>query len=126
AAIAKFILDRDERHPAIQALLRIQPKDWPKESAKPLLAEVMKFIRSLPVADRTTPAALDAVQFGEALAGLLPPVEAKAARKELGDIGVRVIRIGTLTDQMLFDKERLAVQAGKPDECMFENTELMH
>src|SRR5205823_14465747 len=80
AAIAKFVSNSDERQPAIQALLRIQPKDWPKESAKPLLAEVMKFSRSLPVADRTTPAALDAMQFGDSLAGLLPPVEAKAAR----------------------------------------------
>ncbi|HXD88551.1 MAG TPA: HEAT repeat domain-containing protein, partial [Urbifossiella sp.] len=125
AAIARFVPDASERHSAIQALLHIPAKDWPKESAKPLFAEVVKFIRSLPVADRTTPAALDAMQFGEALAGLLPLAEARAARKELGDIGVRVIRVGTLTDQMLFDKERLAVQAGKPVEFIFENTDLM-
>ncbi|HEY3787193.1 MAG TPA: discoidin domain-containing protein, partial [Urbifossiella sp.] len=125
AAIAKFVPDRNERQSAIEALLRIPAKDWPKESAPPLLAEVMKFIKALPVADRTTPAALHAMQFGEALAGLLPLAEAKAARKELGDIGVRVLRVGTLTDQMLFDKERLAVQAGKPVEFIFENTDLM-
>ncbi len=49
----------------------------------------------------------------------------KAARKELAEIGVRVIRVGTLFDQMSFDKERLVVQAGKPVEFVFENTDIM-
>jgi putative heme-binding domain-containing protein len=38
---------------------------------------------------------------------------------------VRVIRIGTVTDQMLFDKERIVVQAGRPVEFVLENTDLM-
>ena len=38
---------------------------------------------------------------------------------------MRVIRIGTLPEQMLFDKERIVVQAGKPVEILFENTDLM-
>jgi plastocyanin len=65
------------------------------------------------------------MQLGEGLAGLLSPDEARAARKELSDIGVRVIRVGTLFDQMSFDKERLVVQAGKPVEFVFENTDIM-
>ena len=110
----------------MQALLRIPARDWPKDEAKPLLDAVMKFIRSLPVAERTTPVALDAMQLGEGARGLArPPTEARAVRKELGEIGVRVIRVGTLFDQMSFDKERLVVQAGKPVEFVFENTDIM-
>jgi putative heme-binding domain-containing protein len=124
-AIAPFLKDDFDRHPALQALLRIPQKEWPKEQAEPLLGEVMAFIRSLPVAERTTPVALDAMQLGDGLTNLLPPDRAKAARKELGEIGVRVIRVGTLTDQMLFDKDRIVVQAGKPVEFMFENTDIM-
>ncbi|MDB5309403.1 MAG: dehydrogenase [Gemmataceae bacterium] len=124
-AIAKFVADDDERTPAVQALLRIPAKDWPTDQARPLLAAVMKYVRGLPVSDRTTPAALDAMQLGDALAGLLPPAEAKQARKELGEIGVRVVRVGTLTDQMLFDRDRLVAQAGKPIEFVFENTDIM-
>ena len=124
-AIAKFVPDAAERPAAVQALLRIPAKDWPKEPAPALLAEVMKAVRALPVDRRTTPDALDAMQLGEALAGLLPPAEAKKARKELGEIGVRVLRVGTLTDQMLFDRQQLAVQAGKPVEFIFENTDIM-
>jgi putative membrane-bound dehydrogenase-like protein len=124
-AISKFLGESNDRSAAVQALLRIPAKDWPKDDAKPQLEVVMKFIRSLPVAERTTPVALDMMQLGENLAGLLAPAEAKAARKELAEIGVRVIRVGTLFDQMSFDKERLSVQAGKPVEFMFENTDIM-
>ena len=86
---------------------------------------VLKYIRGLPVSERTTPVALDMMQLGEALAGLLPVEQAKAARKELSEIGVRVLRVGTVFDQMIFDKERLVVQAGKPVEFVFENTDIM-
>lgn len=124
-AIAPFVKDEQDREAAVQALLRIPARDWPKDSAPALLAEAMRYVRGLPVADRTRPLALDMMQLGEGLANLLPPDQARAARKELADIGVRVIRVGTLTDQMLFDKDRIAVQAGKPVEFRFENTDIM-
>jgi putative heme-binding domain-containing protein len=82
-------------------------------------------VAKVPEAERTTPAVLDSLQFGDALAGLLPKDDAKKARKALGELGVRVIRVGTLTDQMLYDKDRIVVQAGKPVEFVFENTDIM-
>jgi plastocyanin len=124
-AIAKYLGDEGDRAAAVQALLRINPRDWPGDEAAAHLDTVLKFIRSLPVADRTSPLALDFTQLGEGLAGLLPPARARAARKELADVGVRVIRVGTLFDQMSFDKDRMAVQAGKPVEFAFENTDIM-
>ena len=124
-AIAAFLTDDAERTAAVQALLRIPARDWPKDDAKPLLDVVLKFIRSLPVTERTTSVALDMMQLGESLSGLLPVEQAKLARKELSEIGVRVIRVGTVFDQMIFDKERLVVQAGKPVEFVFENTDIM-
>ncbi|MBA4189567.1 MAG: dehydrogenase [Planctomycetaceae bacterium] len=124
-AIAKFLTADSDRGTAVQALLRIPTKEWPKDDAKAHIDVVMKFIRSLPVAERTTPVALDMMQLGEGLAGLLPLLDARDARKELSAIGVRVIRVGTLFDQMSYDKERLVVQAGKAVEFHFENTDIM-
>ncbi|MBN9119638.1 MAG: c-type cytochrome, partial [Planctomycetes bacterium] len=124
-AIAKYLTEEGDRAAAVQALLRIPARDWPKDDAKATLDAVLKYIRALPVGERTAPVALDFMQLGEGLAGLLPPAEARAARKELSDIGVRVIRVGTLFDQMSYDKERLVVQAGKPVEFVFENTDIM-
>jgi putative heme-binding domain-containing protein len=124
-ALAAFVRNNTERHAAVQALQRIPTRFWPAEAAAPLLTTLTDDIRKLPAADRTTPAAMDAIQLAYSLTTLLPAAEAKAARRELGELSVQIIRIGTVTDQMLFDKERLAVQAGKPVEFVFENTDIM-
>jgi putative heme-binding domain-containing protein len=77
------------------------------------------------VRERTSAGALDALQLGDALAALLPADRATRIRRELGDLGVRVIRLGTITDQMLFSRDRIAAQAGKPVEILFENGDIM-
>jgi putative heme-binding domain-containing protein len=38
---------------------------------------------------------------------------------------VRVVRVGTLFERMAYDKDALVVQAGKPVEFVFENSDLM-
>ena len=79
----------------------------------------------MPVQDRTTPAALDALQLGDALAALLPADQARARRKELAELGVRVIRIGTVLEQMRYDVDQIVVQAGNPVQILFENGDMM-
>jgi len=124
-ALSKFVRSDADRSAAIQALQRIPAMYWPKEEAKPLLETLLPYIRTIPVAERTSPAALDAMQLADALASLLPLAEAKQVRRELGELGVRVIRMATVPDQMLFDKERIVVKAGKPVEIIFDNNDLM-
>jgi putative heme-binding domain-containing protein len=124
-AIAKFVKDDVERPSAVRALLRIPASEWPKDQAEPLLDLLIGRLRSLPVAERTSNDAVDVLQFAENLTALLPADEGRKVRRELGEIGVRVLRVGTITDQMLFDKDRLVVQAGKPVEFAFENTDIM-
>jgi putative heme-binding domain-containing protein len=124
-AIARFARDGVDRQAAVTALQRIPAAEWPKEEAQPLLDSILAYIRKLPVSERTSQTALDSLQLGDALAATLPLDQARQIRKELGALGVRVIRIGTITDQMLYDKERFVVQAGKPFEIVFENNDLM-
>ena len=56
-----------------------------------------------------------------ALAALLPAEDARRLRKELGELGVRVVRLATVPDQMLYDKERLALRwsAAEPNGLQF-------
>ncbi len=123
--LARFIRDGRDRSAAIQALQRIKVSQWPKEEAQPLLQSLLAYIRQVPAQQRTAPETLDALQLADTLASLLPLEEARRVRKELGELGVRVLRLATVPDQMLFDKERLVVKAGKPVEIIFENTDLM-
>jgi putative heme-binding domain-containing protein len=124
-AMAPFVKEDADRAAAVRALERIPSQYWPKEQAKPVLDDVLAYVRKIPAAERTSPEALDALQLADGLAALLPADDAKAARKELGELGVRVIHLSTLTDQMLYDKDRIVVQAGKPLEVVFENEDLM-
>jgi putative heme-binding domain-containing protein len=124
-ALALFVKEGDERPAALQALQRIPSAYWPTEEIKPLLDSLLTYVRKLPTEERTSPTALDALQLADALAGSLPLDDARKVRKELGDLGVRVIRLATVPDQMRYDQERIVVQAGKPFEIVFENTDLM-
>jgi putative heme-binding domain-containing protein len=124
-ALARFIRAGVDRDAAVRAILRIPSTYWPADDARPLADVILAHVRGLPANKRTTPAALDAMQLGEALAALLPATEAQRVRRELGELGVRVIRLATVPDQMLYDQDRLVVQAGKPVEIHFENNDLM-
>ena len=124
-AIAPFVKDEGDRPAAIRALQRVPARLWPAGEAKPVLDELLAYVRKVPAKARTADTPLDALQLADGLAALLPAAEAKKARRELDDLGVRVLRIGTLLEKMLFDRERLVVQAGKPVEILFENTDLM-
>jgi putative heme-binding domain-containing protein len=124
-ALARFAGSDLDRNATVGAILRIPAPEWPKEDARPLLDTLVAHVRKVPVAERTSPAVLDVMQLADSLAALFPREEARRVRHELGELGVRVLRLGTVTDQMLFDKERLAVRAGRPVEIVFENTDLM-
>ena len=91
---------------------RIPRTYWHQEEAQPLLDNLLAYLRKIPVQERTSTTVLDAMQLADSLASLLPLNDAKLIRKELGELGVRVIRIGTVVEQMRYDKERIAVKAG--------------
>jgi putative heme-binding domain-containing protein len=82
-------------------------------------------IKRIPANERTGPAAIDYVEFADGLAGLLPAEKSRALRRDLGDLAVRVIRLGTLPERMAYDKELLVVQAGKPLEIVLGNDDFM-
>ena len=124
-ALARFVREGVDRHAAIQAIERIPAAYWPAEEARPLLDSLLGYARKLPSRDRTTPSALAALQLGDALAATLPLDQAKKVRAELGELGVRVIRVGTVPEQMIYDKERIVVKAGKPVQIVFENYDAM-
>ncbi|MCA9154827.1 MAG: discoidin domain-containing protein, partial [Planctomycetales bacterium] len=123
--LSSFVTEGTDALAAIRALRRIPRQAWPAEQARPLLDASMALVRKIPTAERTSPAALDVLEFSESLATLLPAEEAKQARAELRELGVRVIRVGTLLERMSYDKETIVVAAGKPVEFLFENSDLM-
>ncbi len=124
-ALAPFVKENVDRIAAIRAIQQVPRNTWPKDDAPALVGVLLDQVRKTPAADRTSPAALDVQEFAFALTSLLPVDDAKKVRAELDELGVRVIRLGTIFEKMAFDKDVIAVKAGKPVEFVFQNTDLM-
>jgi putative heme-binding domain-containing protein len=125
ARIARFIRDDVDRDAAIRAIGRIPVSQWPAEEAAPLLDTLIDGMKRSTAEERSSDAGLAAWQFAENLTTLLPAAEGKARRAFLADLGVRVVRIGTVYERMAYDKETIAVQAGKPVLFVLENVDAM-
>ena len=125
AALSKFVKEDVDRLTAIRSLQRLPKQTWPKEDAPALLNVMVEAVKKIPAKDRTQSPAIDMLEFGDALASLLPTADAKLARATLGELGIRVIKIGTVFEKMSYDKDIIAVQAGKPVEFILDNSDLM-
>ena len=123
--IAKFIREDVDRDAAIRAVGRIPAQQWPAAEAPALLDTLIASMQKASSEERSSDAGLAAWQFAENLTTLLPAAEGKARRAVLADLGVRVVRIGTVYERMNYDKETIAVQAGKPVLFVLENVDAM-
>ncbi len=124
-AIAPFIEQGVDRDAAIRALSRIPLAAWPADGAGTLADALIESIRAATPEERSSDAGLAAWQFAENLTRLLPAAEGKARRAILADLGVRVVRIGTVYERMAYDTETIVVQAGRPVLVVLENADAM-
>lgn len=120
------LIDRGEEVPTAAQGLRIIPRGkWPRGQAGPAVNGLVKWARTVPVANRTTQDYSQIVQLAGDLAGLLPAEQAGNARKELRELHVSLFVIRTVREQMRYDTPRLVVEPGKPFEIIFENVDFM-
>jgi len=113
------------RDAAVRSLRRVPPEKWPADQIEPLAKDVVKLVKDTPADQRTSPQTAQAVQLGNDLAGELADEQGLPIRKSLRDLGVRVVVIRTLREQMQYDTRYFAVQAGKPVQIILENADAM-
>ena len=126
--IAREVLessDPEARAAAIRALQRV-PKDvWPPADIAPLVRALLTGLGAIAPDLRTEPSSIDAMQLAEKLADALPDDARRTARRDLRALGVQVVRIETIPEQMMFDVKWFAVQAGKPVQIVLSNPDTM-
>lgn len=120
-------LIKSDRHKgsAIQALKQLPASAWDVREVPGLVDNLVGFLSSIPARLRTTPSAVETVEVIQSLASILPPEQAASIRERLQNLDVRVIAIGTVVERMNYDKEKIAVAAGKPVEFRFSNLDNM-
>jgi uncharacterized cupredoxin-like copper-binding protein len=117
--------DASVKAAAIRSLSRMPRPVWPPEEIEPAARAVIAFVASIPPARRSDPDALDAMQLGDALAAALPADRRVAVHRDLRALGVRVVHLQTIVEQMSYDRAWFVVEAGKPLQLVFTNREAM-
>ena len=113
------------RGAAIRSLRRIAPQGRPSPELESLAASLLAHLQGTPASERTSPAALDAMELGYSLASRLTKEKGGALRRALSALGVRVILLRTVAHQMRYDKTHFAVEVGRPVELVLANPDIM-
>jgi putative heme-binding domain-containing protein len=122
-ALASLVAAGKNQPSSIKALRGVPEKSWPQKQVGPLVDNLIGYLSSLPARYRTGAAATDAIALTNSLSSKLPADVAKAVEERLQNLDVRVIAIGTVPERMIYDKELIAVQAGKPVEFRLSNAD---
>jgi putative heme-binding domain-containing protein len=123
--LSKLIRAGRNRTSAIDGLRAIPEEHWPDKGLGGLIDNIVGYLSAMPDRLRTGGAALDAIALTRSLSKRLPEGAAKSIEERLQNLDVRVIAIGTVRERMIYDKEQIAVQAGKPVEFRFTNSDHM-
>jgi azurin len=131
ASIAALLLsplpavDADTRAAAVRALLGLPERAWPPSDVERLARAMIALVRDLAPDQRTEPNAAEAIQLAERLAASLPEAARTVLRRDLRALGVQVVKIETLPEQMQFTVKWFAVERGKPVQIVFVNPDAM-
>lgn len=124
-ALARLLKRGRHQAAAIQALSNIAEDSRPQSQIRPVVDNLIGYLTAMPAQSRTSGPAVAAINLAKSLSSRLPEPEARAVLERLENLDVPVIAIGTVSHRMIFDKEKIAVQAGRPVEFRFSNTDAM-
>lgn len=110
---------------AIPSLQQIPESAWSPAAVEPLVRAIAARARDLPANQRTDPATLDMLQFGDRLAAKIAGDAGRDLRRDLRSLGVRVVRVQTIPEKLSFDLKWFAVEAGKPVQIVLVNLDAM-
>ncbi len=113
------------RAAAISLLGTVSEQDWSIKELPSLVDNILGYLSNIPPQLRNSPPAMEAVALAKTMSRKLTADQAKAIEGRLLNLDVRVIALGTVVERMIYDKETIAVQAGKPVEFRISNTDNM-
>lgn len=125
ADLTKLIKSDRHRTTAIQVLRSLPDNSWDSKELPSLVDNLVGYLSSIPAKLRTSGPATETAELVKSLSSKLPADLAKAVADRLQNLDVRTIAIGTVVERMIYDKERVMVEAGKPVEFRFANTDNM-
>jgi glucose/arabinose dehydrogenase/azurin len=125
AILAAQLRSGVQRPIATRALLQLPRSAWSAAAVGELAASVLAYAQTEPASRRSSQEFVETLQLGHELADRLPAPEATPIRRALRSLGVSVFALKAVREQMRYDVTQLVVEAGRPFEIIFENTDIM-
>ncbi|MCH1506501.1 MAG: plastocyanin/azurin family copper-binding protein [Verrucomicrobiales bacterium] len=120
------LIDNDESlTEAARGLRKIHRDSWNATAAGIAAKAMYTWAKAVPTEGRTAQDFIENVQVATELASYLPHEEVDTIRTALQELGVSVIVLRTVHEQLRYDTNHITVEADKPFEIVFENDDLM-
>ena len=120
-----LLKERASVNTSLQSLSTIPVEAWPKEQLGNLAEATVSWIASREPKERNSEQTRLALQIAEGVKTRLADADRARFEKHLAEIVVPLIQIGTVRERMIYDREIIAVQAGRPVEFRLTNTDNM-
>ncbi len=125
ADLIDLIRERKSTKSAFAAIGRIPATDWPDDRLGYLGEGIVRFLAETTREQRNAPEAAAIFDLADSLAARLPADRAARLNKRIDELRVPLIEIGTVRERMIYDREMIIVQAGRPVEFRLSNTDNM-
>jgi putative heme-binding domain-containing protein len=123
--LASLLKERSSVNSALQALRAIPATAWPDEQVGHIAEAAVSYLASREPRDRNSDQAQSALTIAEGARSRLMDAGRVRFEKRLSEVVVPLIKIGTVRERMIYDRETIAVQAGRPVEFRLTNTDNM-
>ena len=123
--LASLLKERASVNTSLQSLSSIPVEAWPKEQLGNLAEAAVSFLASREPKDRNSDQAQLALKIADGVRTRLDDAGRVRFEKRLSEVVVPLIALGTVRERMIYDRETVAVQAGRPVEFRLTNTDNM-
>lgn len=123
--LASLLKERASVNTSLQSLSSIPTESWPKEQLGNLAEAAVSYIASREPRERNSDQAKLALQLAEGIKTRLDYAGRARFEKRLAEVVVPLIQLGTVRERMIYDRETITVQAGRPVEFRLTNTDNM-
>jgi putative heme-binding domain-containing protein len=123
--LARLLKERASVNSSLQSLSTIPVEEWPKEQLGNLAEAAVSYLASREPKDRNSGQAQLALKIAEGVRTRLDDAGRVRFEKRLSEVVVPLIALGTVRERMIYDRETVAVQAGRPVEFRLTNTDNM-
>ena len=123
--LVSLLKERVSVNTSLQSLSTIPVEAWPKEQLGNLAEAAVSYLASHEPKDRNSDQAQLALKIAEGVRTRLDDAGRVRFEKRLSEVVVPLIALGTVRERMIYDRETVAVQAGRPVEFRLTNTDNM-